>query len=145
MNCKYITLEDGLYDKAKSIRIQCFFEGYENAEQLINDSAEKNGIHLVSLNEKGEVTGTGRLNLENTTAIISQMAINPIYQNQGIGGLILDELILKSKSLGVDKIRLSARVTAQSFYSKKGFKEEGEVYPSKKTGIQHVDMVLPLV
>ncbi|KXX66589.1 GNAT family N-acetyltransferase [Flammeovirga sp. SJP92] len=144
MNVKYITSEHTLYQEAKAIRIQCFFEGLENAEQLIHDQFEKEGFHLIYLNEENQVLGTGRLNIEVDTGIISQMAIAPEHQGKGIGGIILDQLIIKSKSMNITQIRLSARLTAQSFYQKRNFQQVGEVYPSKKTGIMHVNMILVL-
>ncbi len=112
----------------------------ENSEELINDKFEQNGIHLVCLNENNLVIGTGRLNIDNSVGIISQMAVRLENQHTGIGKNILSELILKCKSLELRKIELSARETAIDFYSKKGFKPIGEKYPSTKTGIIHQKM-----
>ncbi|WP_052444667.1 GNAT family N-acetyltransferase [Flammeovirga sp. OC4] len=145
MNLRYINnTQHTFYSEAKQIRIKCFFEGLENAEHFINDPFEQDGFHLVCLNDQEKVIGTGRLNIVDKTGIISQMAIAPENQNQGIGKIILHKLIEKSKMLDVDQIKLSARLTAQSFYVKKGFKPLGNVYPSKKTEIMHIDMILML-
>ena len=137
---KYINTTDELYTQAKQIRIACFFEGMENVEDLINDKFETNGIHVVYLNEKEQVVGTGRIHIEASTGIISQMAIKKEHQRCGIGKEILNELILKCKTLGVEKIELSARETALEFYSKVGFQTLGNKYPSTKTGIIHQKM-----
>lgn len=134
---KYINTTDELYTQAKQIRIACFFEGMDNVEELINDKFETNGIHVVYLDEKQQVVGTGRIHMEESTGIISQMAIKKENQRSGIGRKILNELILKCKTLGVEKIELSARETALEFYSKVGFKTFGNEYPSTKTGIIH--------
>ena len=138
----YITPKDLNYQKARAIRKKCFFDGMPNADELLDDFYEHVAWHLVYLNKEEEVVGTGRLHLEDGKAIISQMAIHPDFQNHGIGGKILDQLIIKSEKLNVDQILLSARITAQAFYLKKGFHEIGEIYASKKTGIKHINMIL---
>lgn len=122
---KYINTTDELYIQAKQIRIACFFEGMDNVEDLINDKFETNAMHIVYLDEKQQVLGTGRIHMEESTGIISQMAIKIEHQRSGIGREILNELILKCKMLGVEKIELSARETALEFYSKVGFKPFG--------------------
>lgn len=136
---QYINTTDEIYTQAKQIRIACFFEGVDNVEELINDEFETNGIHVVYLDGK-QVVGTGRIHIEESTGVISQMAIKKEHQRSGIGRIILNELILKCKTLGVEKIELSARETALEFYSKVGFKPFGNKYPSIKTGIIHQKM-----
>jgi len=138
---KYIEITDKLYAQAKQIRIDCFFEGMSNTEELINDQFEKDGIHIVCLNEKQNVIGTGRIHKVESTAIISQMAIAKENQRIGIGKRILSELIIKCHSLGMKEVKLSARETALGFYKKNGFKAFGNKYPSVKTGIMHQDMI----
>lgn len=137
---KYISTTDKLYNQAKQVRIDCFFKGMDNAEDLIKDKFEEIGIHIICLNEKQQVIGTGRLHISESVGIISQMAIKKENQRNGIGKKILKELIKKCKEIGVDKIELSARETALEFYSKNGFKTSGNKYPSAKTGIIHQKM-----
>jgi len=139
---KYIKLQNELYTQAKKIRIDCFFKGMSNAEELINDPFEKYAIHLLFVNENKTVIGTGRIHSINSTGIISQMAIKKENQKTGIGQKILTELIRKCKSLGMEKIELSARETALEFYKKSGFIPFGNTYPSSKTGIIHQKMSL---
>ncbi len=141
---KFINTTDKLYVEAKQIRIDCFFKEMDNAEELIKDQFEEIGIHLVCLNGKQKVIGTGRIHIEKSTGILSQMAINKENQRSGTGGKILKELIKKCKTIGVEKIELSARETALKFYSKNGFKAIGDTYPSTKTGIIHQKMRMNL-
>ncbi|ANQ51734.1 GNAT family N-acetyltransferase [Flammeovirga sp. MY04] len=141
-NLKYIKPSSDLYTQAKRIRIECFFEGMQNAEALINDPFEKEGIHLVLLDNLGKVIGTGRIHTEGSIGIISQMAVQKEHQKVGVGRILLTELIDKCKSLGMDCIELSARETALQFYIKNGFQPIGNRYPSKKTGIIHQKMRL---
>ena len=137
----YIDLGHPFYLDAVAIRIECFFKGMDNAAILIQDSHEADGIHLIYVNQDQQVLGTGRLNIQDNTGIISQMAIRPKHQQMGIGKVILEELYEKAKLLGVNAIKLSARETAIPFYARYGFKSVGEQYPSKKTGIIHQQMV----
>ncbi|WMN11692.1 GNAT family N-acetyltransferase [Marivirga salinae] len=141
MEFKYIDIKNELYSKAKEIRIRCFFNGMKNADDLINDKYEKNGHHLICIGESKEVLGTGRLNVENTNGIISQMAIKPKHQKLGIGKEILNHLLLKCENMGLDAIELNARETAINFYIKMGFETSGDKYPSQKTGIIHQKMI----
>lgn len=140
---EFIQTSDVRYPKAVAIRIKCFFENYPNAESLIQDEWEETGLHLI-VSGNNQVKGTGRLNIAGKTGIISQMAINPSHQNQGIGSLILETLTQKCQELNLQNIELSARVTALNFYHKHGFTAIGKEYPSMKTGIIHQEMKLLL-
>ena len=113
----------------------------ENRPDLINDVFEQKGIHLVCL-DGDDVIGTGRLNIDNKTSVISQMAIKSTYQKQGVGVKILKELVRYSKEKELFVIKLSARETALAFYEKFGFVVVGDKYPSQKTGIIHQQMEL---
>lgn len=115
-----------------------------NAFQLINDDFEADGLHLVCLNDEGELLGSGRLNINGKTAIISQMAIKKERRKQGMGRKILTEFIQKCKEQNLQEIQLSARKTAIEFYKKFGFQTVGNEYPSTKTGVLHQKMHLHL-
>ena len=130
------------YNQGIEVRKKVFFKGFENAYQLLNDSYELNSIHLIAI-ENNNVFGTGRLTFINKTeAIISQMATLPNFQNKGIGKRILKMLMENSFQNNCKTIKLSARISALEFYKKEGFKPFGKVYPSKKTGVLHQEMIL---
>ena len=135
-------LNTPFYKQALDIRIECFFKGFENALELINDDFEKEAIHLICIEKENKVVGTGRLHFEEYKGIISQMAIAPQNQKQGIGKMILNGLIEICHEKEIKKIELSARETALDFYKKFGFTAFNEKYPSKKTGIIHQNMFL---
>lgn len=138
---KYISSKDPLYSNAVGIRINCFFKGMLDAEHLINDTYEDLCLHLVCVNNDGIVLGTARLYIDGSKAIISQMAVDKNSQNNGIGKLLLLELVGKSKLLKAIKMELSARETAIAFYNRFDFAVRGEKYASKKTGIIHHQMM----
>lgn len=141
MDFKFIDIKNELYKEAVSLRIRTFFEGMPNAADLINDKFEAKGIHLICL-DNNKVIGIGRLNFEENECIISQMAIDKIFQYKGIGGKLLNKLIEYSKERMNFRITLSARETATSFYEKFDFMIIGEKYSSQKTTIIHQKMEL---
>jgi len=135
----FIDQHSEYYKEAIDLRVSLFFSGMNNAKDLINDTHENQGQHLVCL-EGEEIVGTGRLNIEKNQGIISQMAIKKEFQKKGIGSGILSKLLDKCSSLELEKIKLSARETAINFYKKYGFECYGDYYESEKTGIVHRNM-----
>ena len=140
---KYVNIDSSYYREAVTIREELFFKNIENRLDLIQDKFESTGIHLVCLKDN-EVIGTGRLNIENNTGVISQMAIKPEYHKLGVGARILIELVNYSKKNELFKVKLGARETALTFYKKFNFVIVGERYPSKKTGVIHHQMELKI-
>ena len=141
MDFKFIDIKNEFYKEAVLLRIRTFFEGMPDALDLINDTFEIEGIHLICLNNN-KVIGTGRLNFEENESIISQMAIEKDFQYKGVGSKILNKLIEYSKGKTNSRITLNARETAIAFYEKFNFIIIGDKYPSKKTTIIHQKMEL---
>ncbi len=140
---KKIKVNTAEYDQAVALRIDLFFSDFENPESMINDKHESHATHVAYLRDD-QVIGTGRLHLTDDRAVISQMAIDPSYQRQGIGSAILMDLINRSQNNNMSEIRLSARITALSFYENHDFVATGDHYPSQKTGVIHQEMILKL-
>ncbi len=138
---KFITPDTLQYQAGVALRISLFFEGMPDAQELINDDFENKSLHLVAIKED-QIIGTGRLYFATNTAIISQMTVAPDFQHQKIGQNILQMLLKECKTHQIEKITLSARVTALDFYAKFGFKAIGDTYPSVKTGVLHQNMEL---
>lgn len=62
----FIDQHSEYYKEAIDLRVSLFFSGMNNAKNLINDTHENQGQHLVCL-EGEEIVGTGRLNIEKKT------------------------------------------------------------------------------
>jgi GNAT superfamily N-acetyltransferase len=75
---------------------------------------------------------------------ISQMAVEPLYQRQGLGQAILRALIDRASLEQAEMLTLNARLSAVSFYQKFGFVTVGQPFASAKTSIPHVEMQLQL-
>lgn len=59
---------------------------------------------------------------------ITNVAVSKQYQNQGIGGMLVDELIHRTKEAGVTRLFLEVRASnrpAIHLYQKKGFEQNG--------------------
>ncbi len=72
------------------------------------------------------------------TMKLRQMGVYDSWQGKGIGRMLVEgaeELLLQK---GVKKIVLHARVTAQTFYSKLGYIQTGDVFT--EVGIPHIVM-----
>lgn len=64
----------------------------------------------------------------NHVVSLGTLAIHPQFQNRGIGSRFMQELIEKVKSDGIKRIDLCVEAdnpTAQNFYKKLGFQQEG--------------------
>lgn len=59
---------------------------------------------------------------------ITNVAVHPDYRKQGVGNLLIDNLITLCKKNNINSLTLEVResnIPAQSLYKKHGFKEEG--------------------
>lgn len=140
----FINTENPMYKQVVDLRYNIFFKPYNFGLDKVYDSLEEKAIHLVCAQGK-EVLGYGRLTFENDEiAVVSQLVVKESFQKQGNGKGILKYLMSFSRERGYKKIILSAKVEAKGFYERLGFISEGDVYPSKKTGIGHIKMVKDL-
>ena len=115
-----------------------------NAQECIYDSQEEKSMLLIGV-KNDQLVGVGRLTIQGSKGVISQMAITEKEQGKGIGKRVFTILLDTCKEAQLDRIVLSARETALGFYANFGFLPEGELFASKKTGIIHQNMYLPLV
>ena len=144
MQIRIVKIGDELYNQGKNIRKNHLFQNVDDADFYLNDPWEKKSVHVVMERENVAI-GVGRLTYdEDGNGIISQMAVLPAYQNQNVGSGIMEQLIKLCVFQSAEKIYMSARETAVGFYEKLGFNTIGAKFPSPKTGIVHVSMVLKL-
>lgn len=102
---------------------------------------EHNDIHIGCLTIDDEIIGILALSpLDNKAITMKQVAIDNNYQNQGIGKQLIKYAENYVKNNGYNKIQLSARKSAISFYKKMGYKIVSEEYISKSTKIPHYRM-----
>jgi len=140
----YIDIDSENYKDAASLRYDVFYKEFNLDPDIINDSQERNSIHLAAV-AGGRVAGYGRLSIDGNTAQISQMVVHHKMRGKGIGSRIMTLLISRSKEERCRSIFLSARIGAVAFYQRFGFKCTGGQFPSKKTGLAHIRMERQLI
>jgi predicted GNAT family N-acyltransferase len=145
MEYTLVNTADPLYRQAVELRYEVFFKPFNGGWDNIYDDLEEKALHLVCV-ENNQVFGYGRLNLVNEdTAVISQMVVAENLRHLGIGKELMRLLMNLAQEQGRTMAILNARVEAQKFYEKLGFHREGDIFPSKKTGLPHVKMVKKLI
>mgnify|MGYP000394142819 FL=1 len=109
------------------------------SKQTVKDDLEKESHHLMLVNKKDKVIGSGRLHFNNKKeGQIRYMALSDSIQRRGLGNSIVLELEIMAKEKGAQEMVLNARENAINFYLSLGYKEI-ELYQSD-TGIPHVTM-----
>jgi ribosomal protein S18 acetylase RimI-like enzyme len=103
---------------------------------IIGTYIENHGEFLV-VTINNNIVGMGALRkVDQTTAEIKRMRVEPSLQGRGIGGTILDLLITKAKNLGYTKLMLDVAersIPAQKLYESRGFiiYKRGELFRQK--------------
>ncbi|HEY9761981.1 MAG TPA: GNAT family N-acetyltransferase [Trichocoleus sp.] len=120
------------------IRHEVFVQEQHVPAEIEIDRWDPLCIHVLAYYQ-GQAVGTGRL-LPN--GHIGRVAVRRPMRHQGIGKLIMGQLLQAATEKGHAQVRLSAQCHAINFYQKLGFQEEGEVY--LEAGIDHIKMVKAL-
>ncbi|MFZ9264168.1 MAG: GNAT family N-acetyltransferase [Polynucleobacter sp.] len=123
----------------KPIRIKVFILEQKVPEELEWDEYDETAWHAVAKSNH-QVIGTGRLIINQSTAKIGRMAIDPEYRGKGIGIEMLKALINKGKEKGAQEFILHAQTHAIAFYAREGFEPYGPIFD--EAGIPHVEMRL---
>ena len=141
MNIDEIQIGSPLYEAALELRYSLFFKEYDLPKKITADDMEAASIHI-AITENDELLAYGHLSkLDINEYRVSQIVVNPDYQGQGISKVLLERLMNEAKTRGARKIRLSAQETVIGLYESIGFKQVGELYTVKLTGIPHIKMV----
>jgi GNAT superfamily N-acetyltransferase len=90
--------------------------------QVIYDAALVLGIR-----RQGELVGQGALGLFGGTGTIAKMVVAPSAQRQGVGGRILDALLVEAEQRAFGPIGLVATPFGKPLYESRGFVAVGDV------------------
>lgn len=113
-----------LQTEATAVRYAVFVKEQQVPLLIEMDNADVNSLHAVAYEGRVPI-GTARL-LPN--AHIGRMAVLAEYRGQGVGALILQNLVKAASKQGHKKVYLSAQVHALDFYTRYGFEPYGEIY-----------------
>ena len=130
---------DQLQQDAKLIRTQVFI-----CEQGITEADEWDDQDVISqhfvIYDQDQPIATARLLQDNS---VGRVAVIQKYRGQGIGWLIMLEIIEHAQQQQYPFLKLSSQLQAISFYEKLGFVTQGNPYD--ECGIPHIEMMMPLM
>ena len=125
----------------QAIRRAVFIVEQEIPEADDLDGLDDVAIHLLATIASIPV-GTARLLVKRDTGKIGRVSVLADYRGQGIGkALILKALDVFAANPDIATARLSAQVSAISFYEPIGFEATGDVFID--AGVPHREMVRP--
>lgn len=104
------------------------------------DDLEELAIHLIAYYGEWIPVAVGRAHFNSDVEVqVRFMAVDPHYQNFGLGSSILSALEKRVKTRGASYIILNSRESAVGFYKKNGYRitgKAGRIFGS----IQHMKM-----
>lgn len=133
-------VQSGYWDKleqdAKFIRKQVFIIEQNIPEEEEWDDQDMISDHFV-VYDQDQPIATARLLQNNSVGRVAELKA---YRGQGIGRMIMLEIIRQAHQQDRKFLQLSSQVHAISFYEKLGFSIQGDAYD--ECGIPHIKMQL---
>src|SRR3954449_2848382 len=120
-------------EAALALRHRVFCEEQGVAVDLEADGRDGEALHVVAV-AGGEVVGTCRLVLDDGTAKLGRMAVEPGERGRGIGGALLTGAEAQARAAGARRIALHAQTSARSLYARGGFAPRGDTF--EEAGIE---------
>lgn len=130
---------DQLQQDAKLIRTLVFIQEQGIAEADEWDEQDAISQHFV-IYDQDQPIATARL-LQNNS--VGRVAVLKAYRGQGLGQMIMLDIIDFAKQQERAFLHLSSQVHAMSFYQQLGFVVQGDEYD--ECGIPHIEMRMPLL
>lgn len=138
-----LSVENGDWDQlqqdARLIRELVFIVEQNIPEQDEWDDQDAISQHFV-VYDHDQPVATARL-LQNNS--VGRVAVIQKYRGQGIGRMIMLDIIRYAQQQHRPFLKLSSQVHAISFYEKLGFVTQGDPYD--ECGIPHIEMMMPLI
>jgi predicted GNAT family N-acyltransferase len=119
----------------RAIRTRVFVEEQGVSEDLEWDGLDEHAYHVMAVAD-GTPIGTGRLLQD---AHIGRLAVLKEWRGKGVGGALLDLLLVIANKMGYEEVRLHAQTRVLDFYVGRGFEAQGEEF--MEAGIPHIVMV----
>ncbi|MDT8308328.1 MAG: GNAT family N-acetyltransferase [Bacteroidales bacterium] len=135
---KFTTNQCALFALANKIRTAVFVQEQGVPKDLEYDEHDQTAHHyLLYLNNKPIATARWRQTAHGIK--LERFAMLPDYRNQGIGTVLLSEVIKDTSKQGV-VVYLHAQADAVNYYSRAGFRITGAAF--EEAGIMHYPMSL---
>lgn len=126
----------------RALRRAVFIEeqGVSEADEV--DDLDDQAVHLLATDD-GTAVGTARLLTIGNSGKIGRVCVLRHMRGRGIGAALTRAAVDVFAGMdGIEKVKLSAQISALAFYEKLGFTAHGPVYID--AGIDHRDMILLL-
>ena len=137
--------DESLYQDALDLRFNLFFEPANLPRDVLFDDNEMHSEHL-ALTQDGALLAYLRLTeVPDKHFQLSQMVVTPKDQGKGLGRRLVSEAIQYVKARSATDVTLSARLHAIRLYTSVGFVVSGDVYLSKRTGVEHITEIPQLI
>jgi putative acetyltransferase len=104
-----------------------YFKQYHCEKNILKGAAKG---RTIVLEKNNRVIGTGTI-LDNH---ILRVFVNPKFQKQGLGKLIMNKLEDKAISSGVNRVKLDASLPSKTFYDSLGYKTCEKTYVKLENG-----------
>lgn len=127
---------DQLQHDAMLVREQVFIQEQQIAAEDEWDEQDAVSLHFVIYRE-GQAIATARLLNDHS---VGRVAVLKAYRGQGLGQLIMQQIIALAQQQQRPQLHLSAQTHALDFYQQLGFLQQGEVY--LECNIPHIHMQL---
>jgi N-acetylglutamate synthase-like GNAT family acetyltransferase len=101
---------------------QYSFPEVDGPEAMKRVSSCRSAIFLVG-EVNNEVIGMVRGNYDGSRAIIHQLSVNPNYQKQGVGKVLVTEIIKRFRQMGAPTTSATTTEKNLPFWQKVGFKK----------------------
>jgi len=131
---KYISHKSEEFKQVINLRYSILFEPYGKVEKYEYDELDDISLHLVALDNK-KVAGYSRITEISGTGKITNVVVSPEYINRRIGFEMMKKHIIKAKEYNMASLYLNARIETIDFYKKVGFKCQGTINISEKSGL----------
>lgn len=126
----------------RALRRVVFIEeqGVSEADEI--DDLDDQAVHLLATDD-GAAVGTARLLTMGNAGKIGRVCVLHHMRGRGIGAALTRAAVDVFAAMdSIEKVKLSAQISALAFYEKLGFTAHGPVYID--AGIDHRDMMLLL-
>lgn len=136
---------DALGTDAARVRTEVFLREQRIPEELEWDEHDAQTLHAVAFNRLGQPLATGRLlDLGQGSGRIGRVAVHRALRGCGVGEQVMRTLAAQAAERGMQRVELSAQVSATAFYARLGFTPEGGPYDEAGIAHQQMSAALPL-
>jgi len=126
---------DAVGEQARRIRAEVFVAEQGVPLELEFDAIDPLCVHALASQPDGAVVGTARLLPDGH---IGRVAVTRHARGQGVGGVLVLQLMAAARERGHREVELFSQVRAQRFYERYGFIVVGPEFDD--AGIPHVPM-----